>query len=140
VGLVNAFPSCTVRHEQPTPLGRVDLEIEEINPLDPGITVRHAVLELKVLRSFSNTGTPVATGRIQEWVDSGVRQAAAYRADKGARAAALCCFDMRREDSGDSCFDDVRYLANQLTVALRRWYLFASSSLCREAGGMPNDS
>lgn len=131
-GLAAAFPSCTVRHEQSSVPGRVDLEIEENDPLDRGRVVRHAVLELKVLRSFWSTGTVVSNTETLSWIDSGVRQAAAYRSDKGARAAALCCFDMRRENSGETCFEHVLTLAETLDVKLRRWYLFASSSLYRE--------
>lgn len=130
-GLVNAFPWCVVRHEQPTIPGRIDLEVEEIDPAQPGKVVRHAILELKVLRSFWSTGTQVSQNETDSWVRSGVLQAAAYRDDKGARAAALCCFDMRKEDSSDSCFVHVSNLAHDRQVLLRRWYIFASSHLYR---------
>jgi hypothetical protein len=130
-GLVAAFPSCIVRHEQPGVPGRIDLEIEEINPVDRGVIV-HAVLELKVLRSYGSEGIPVTSNETLSWIESGVKQAAAYRDDRGARAAALCCFDMRKEDLGDSCFAHVLSLADQVSVMLRRWYVFASSSLYRD--------
>jgi hypothetical protein len=130
-GLVTAFPYCAVRHEQASVPGRVDLEIEESDPIDRGVTVRHAVLELKVLRSFGSTGDSVSLTETIEWIASGVRQAAAYRDDKEARAAALCCFDMRKEDSGESCFEQVRDLAKEYEVRLKRWFLFASADLYR---------
>lgn len=132
-GLTSAFPACTVRHEQPSIPGRVDLEIEEHDALDRSVIVRHAVLELKVLRSFRSTGTSVAAGETEEWIEAGVRQAAAYREDKGARNAALCCFDMRRENTGESCFDHVLGLAARGQVELWRWFLFASSAHYRSA-------
>lgn len=130
-GLVGAFPWCVVRHEQASTPGRVDLELEENDPAQPGSTIRHAVIELKVLRSFRSTGTPVPQSETEDWVESGVLQAAAYRDDKRSRAAALCCFDMRKEDLGDSCFSHVSSLAGNRDVILQRWYIFASSKLYR---------
>ncbi len=99
-GLTTAFPTCTVRHEQTAVPGRLDLEIEQSDPLDRGRIMRHAVLELKVLRSFRSSGTPVPKSETLDWVASGVRQAASYRDERGALAAALCCFDMRKEHTG----------------------------------------
>jgi hypothetical protein len=132
-GLVGAFPACTVRHEQTMPEGRVDLEIEESDLLDRAKITRHATLELKVLRSFWYTGTAVSDNETREWISSGVDQAAAYRESKGCRLAALCCFDMRTRDNGDSCFDTIRAKAQQLSVALRRWFLYAKAEYLREA-------
>ena len=131
-GLVGAFPTCTTRHEQSSTPGRVDLEIEESDPIDRSVTIRLAILELKVLRSYGSTGEPVSERETFEWVESGLRQAAAYRDDKHAANAALCCFDMRKENTGDTCFDHVRDLAKEKRVELRRWFLFASSELFRE--------
>jgi hypothetical protein len=132
-GLAGAFPTCVVRHEQPTIVGRLDLEIEESEPLERGKTTKHAVLELKVLRSFRSSGARVSETYTQKWVRAGVRQAAAYRSDKNAVAAALCCFDMRRHDTGEKCFECVTKLAKRIHVKLRRWFLFSSSELFRAA-------
>lgn len=137
-GLVAAFPSCIVRHEQTSVSGRVDLEIEECGPLDREAIVRHAVLELKVLRSFGSTGETVSPSEILAEIKSGVLQAAAYRDDKSARAAALCCFDMRKADLGESCFEHVSTLAEGAKVRLKRWYLFASASLYRKSRPQKN--
>lgn len=132
-GLVAAFPTCTVRHEQTMPEGRLDLEVEQCDPLDRSQITRHAVLELKVLRSFRETGAPVPDKATFDWVESGVKQAAAYRNSKSARASALCCFDMRKENTGEVCFEHVRELAKGLSVELRRWFLYAKSRHYREA-------
>jgi hypothetical protein len=132
-GLAAAFPTCTVRHEQHMPEGRLDLEIEQSDPLDRSKITRHAVLELKVLRSFNEKGGVVAGNYTLEWVESGVKQAAAYRNSKGAKWSALFCFDMRKENTGEKCFDHVRDLANGLSVILRRWYLYAKSKHYRDA-------
>jgi hypothetical protein len=40
---------------------------------------------------------------------------------------------MRREDTGEGCFDRVQELAAGMAVALRRWYLYGSSNLRRKA-------
>lgn len=131
-GLTTAFPTCTVRHEQTAVPGRLDLEIEQTDPLDRSRVTRHAVLELKVLRSFRSSGIIVPKPETLDWVESGVRQAASYRDERGALAAALCCFDMRSEHTGGQCFEHVRELANRLTVELRHWFIFGTSAQYRK--------
>ncbi len=128
-GLVNAFPTCTVRHEQPMPAGRSDLEIEESEALDRSKITRHAILELKVLRSFSHKGTAYSDAKIKEWIKSGVLQASEYRKDKGARLAFLCCFDMRKMNTGVACFKHVASLAKKKKVLLGNWFLYATARL-----------
>jgi hypothetical protein len=132
VGLVTAFPTCTVRHEQTDIPGRLDLEIEESDPLDRSQVTRYVVLELKVLRSFGSTGKEYTTEYNLNWVESGVRQAATYRDKRGARAAALCCFDMRTKHTGGECFGHVTELADRHQVVLRLWFIFATSEQYRE--------
>jgi len=131
-GLAGAFPTCTIRHEQSMPEGRLDLEIEQSDPLDRGKITRHAILELKVLRSLNETGSPVTAKAMLDWVESGVRQAAAYRDSKSAKWSALLCFDMRKMESQQKCFDHVQQLAKDLSVFLRCWYLYATSKLYRD--------
>ncbi len=121
-----------MRHEQTAVPGRLDLEIEQSDPLDRGKITRHAVLELKVLRSFRSSGTTVSPTETLDWVESGVRQAASYRDERGALAAALCCFDMRNEHTGEKCFEHVQELANSLIVELRHWFVFGTSEQYRE--------
>ncbi len=132
-GLAGAFLTCTVRHEQTMAEGRLDLQIEERDPLDPGKVTHHAVLELKVLRSFGETGKAYTEQDMLDWIESGVKQAAAYRDNKGARHAVLCCFDMRVEDTKEVCFAHVLDLARRLSVELKRWFLYGSSDLYRDA-------
>jgi hypothetical protein len=132
-GLTTAFPSCTIRPEQIQTTGRLDLEIEEPDWDDPSNVTRHAILELKVLRSYRSTGTAVSENEVQAWVTDGVNQAASYCAERGARLSALCCFDMRVVFGGEGCFAHVRRRAKRLKVALRVWHLFATSKAYREA-------
>ena len=132
-GLTTVFPTCTVRPEQTSVPGRLDLEIEESDPFDRAIFTRHAILELKVLRSFGSTGGTVTEQAMLKWIDKGVKQAAAYRRARGAVAAALCCFDMRLEDTGETSFEHVADLAQRIEVALKRWFIYATSEDYREA-------
>lgn len=131
-GLAAQFGTCDIREEQPTTVGRTDLEIEEKVLDQPGIVIRHALIELKILRSFGETGDSVSETKTLEWVDSGLEQAFAYRNDKGFKNAALCCFDMRSQDDKDACFNQVRDKASTLQVVLGRWYIYSSSKRYRK--------
>lgn len=132
-GLTTAFPTCTIRHEQEQIEGRLDLEIEETDPLHRYRFTRHAVLELKVLRSAGEGGSKYSDETTKEWIESGVKQAASYRDGKGYRLGALCCFDMRVADGGNGCFDHVKDLADRLSVSFKRWFLFCTSDKYRDA-------
>jgi hypothetical protein len=132
VGLQGAFPTCIVRPEQPTGVGRSDIEIEERDPSRPGQIIRHAILELKVLRSYGSTGIRESHQATLDWIESGVAQAHAYRQEKGSAAAALCCFDLRVEDTGDECFGHVSTMALTYSVHLKRWYVYPTSKRCRD--------
>lgn len=130
-GLQMAYPMCKVRAEQPQPAGRLDIEIVEGVFEEPGTVHCHAILELKVLREFNVSGNRVLHNTILEQVRDGVAQAAAYRNEKDARNAALCCFDMRLEFSGTQCFADVVSPAAEVGVELRVWHLFSSAAAYR---------
>ncbi|MBG6087866.1 hypothetical protein [Actinomadura viridis] len=125
-GLTGYFPTCLVRVEQPQATGRLDVEIEEPLPRDRSRVTRHAVLELKVLRTRGAKGNSWSDAKIKQWVVDGVEQASSYRNERGCRLAALCCFDMR-VPGVDNCFDHVGELAGALKVELKAWRLFASS-------------
>ena len=131
-GLATAFPSCIIRAEQTQATGRLDLEVEEPDPSDRSTVTRHALLELKVLRAFGSGGSPYSATDIRTWVTGGVKQAEEYREDRGTRASALCCFDMRQTVSGEECFRHVRKLALEGNVTLRVWHLFASDKAYRD--------
>lgn len=129
-----ALPTCRIYDEFAGTMGRADLHIEEPDPLNRENVTFLAVLELKVLRSYSDSGnTTYADTDAVEWIKKGVKQAGTYRRERGHRVAVLCCFDMRKEDTGEACFSGIRDLAEEQKVALRRWYLYASSELARDA-------
>lgn len=119
------FPTCTVRREQSQTTGRLDLELEEADPWRPESFVRHAVLELKVLRSVNSKGSATSANETAKWVADGVDQVHAYRTERGALASALCCFDMRA--SHDDPFSGVKEKAAQLHVVLRSWPMFPTA-------------
>ena len=60
IALNSAFPTCIIRSEQSMPEGRTDIEILETDPSQRNKITQHGILELKVARSFSETGTKVS--------------------------------------------------------------------------------
>lgn len=134
IWLARAFPSCMIRHEQSQPEGRADLLIEELDAIDPARRVLHAALELKVLRSFTEGGHSKSESETKNWIEDGVKQAAAYKIGRAAAFGALCCFDMRTTDEGDAtCFAHVEQLAEKFDVKLGRWFLFKTPAEFRKA-------
>lgn len=129
--LQEAFPSCVVRKEQETPVGRSDLEIHESHFDDLGTSTCHAILELKVLRTRNSGGNAVSDAKNDKDVRDGVIQADEYRKHKSARAAALCCFDMRQ--THQPCFGHVETLARRRGVRLAAWPLFNDAKSYRQA-------
>ena len=109
------------------PEGRLDLKIEESDPLDPSKFTRHAIIELKVLRSFHESGKTFYKKETKNLVKSGVTQVSSYGKGMPANWLALCCFDMRNVDTGEECFKPVRKLAKRLKVHLKRWFLYAEA-------------
>ncbi|GAI36275.1 unnamed protein product, partial [marine sediment metagenome] len=60
-------------------------------------------------------------------------QAYEHGTQKGVKLATLCCFDMRKTDEKESCFDHVREIASSKQVVLKRWYIYSSSESYRKA-------
>lgn len=133
VGLAARFHWCTIRAEQAGKLGRTDLEVVDDRTGDVGSVTHHALLELKVLRSFSHSGTAYAAAATEMAVSKGVNQAHSYGNDKNTLLRMLCCFDMRLDDVGDTItFAHVQTEAATLCVKLKRWYLYRSSEHMRD--------
>lgn len=134
IALNSAFPSCVIRSEQSIAEGRLDIEILEHRADDRSMITQHGVLELKVLRSFSESGAAVSQETTKQSIESGVMQASAYRCSKKAKWGALLCFDMRKDDMGnENCFKHVIMLSKRLDVYLRRWFMYATSRQLRSA-------
>ncbi|MGA4323374.1 hypothetical protein [Ectopseudomonas hydrolytica] len=125
-------PFIDVRSEQPSTIGRTDIELIQTFGLSNGHLIRHALIELKVLRSYGSTGKSVPLKHITRHVSQGVRQAALYAPT--ARIKMLCCYDMRKTDIGDkSVFEPFEKAAKDRDVFLKRYYLYNSSQALREA-------
>ena len=82
--------NCDIRIEQTTRAGRTDLEV--VQQLSDGAYVTPAEIEIKVLRERNRRGTKWSDFRNNQWLIRGIRQAAAYRDARNARAGMLCCF------------------------------------------------
>lgn len=134
VGLAARFHWCTIRAEQASKLGRTDLEVVDNRTGAVGSVTHHALLELKVLRTFSHSGSAYTASATEEAVSKGLNQANSYGNDNNTRLRMLCCFDMRSVDVGDTAtFAQVRKQAMTLRVSLKRWYLYRSSEHMRDA-------
>jgi hypothetical protein len=124
--------NCDIRHEQKSKSGRVDLEVVQI--LASGATITPAEIEIKVLRARNRRGKAWSAAKTNKWMRRGIRQAAAYRDVRRARAGMLCCFDMRASDVGDvAAFAPVRDYAAELSVDLHRNFLFNDAEAHRVA-------
>jgi|GEM_PF-939087 len=134
VGLAARFHWCTIRAEQAGKLGRTDIEVVDDRTGEAGAITHHALLELKVLRSFSHSGTAYPAATTAEAVTKGVNQAHSYGITNNSLLRMLCCFDMRTNDVGDTTtFAHVQNDAITLCVSLRRWYMYRSSEHMRDA-------
>lgn len=120
--------------EVPGTQGRCDLFVTSRSATSAGQLTAHAVLELKVLRSFSAGGSYVAKKTNAEAIKKGVGQARGYRKDKDALNAMLCCYDMRTpaQADGDSCFKPVQSVALKHSVQLRTYRLYGKSDDLRK--------
>ena len=113
--------------------GRLDIRVAK-EAMEPGHG--HCVLELKVLRSREPSGTgrhgynPVSPNEMTTHALDGVEQAHDYRVRLSAGSAYLCCFDARMADEEQP---EVVAAAAGLDVRLRRYFMYASPTLCRKA-------
>lgn len=134
IGLATKFHWCRVAMEQPDKEGRTDLELMDEASGIAGEVVRHAILELKVLRSRGSSGNPYSEADVAAHVADGVNQVFAYGARRSCVHRLLCCFDMRDSDLGDDVtFAHVKAQATQLAVKLYRWFLYRTSEDYRAA-------
>jgi hypothetical protein len=132
--LAGRFFFLDVRMEQPSSVGRTDVELIDTQSHEPGLNIRHALIELKVLRSFGSTGKSVSDAVNARQLREGLRQAVQYGRANNSKIRMLACYDMRRTDLGDeSCFRDIATRATAAAVLLQRYFLYHSSAALREA-------
>lgn len=123
-----------VRSEQSSSIGRTDIELIQFRGLPVGQNIRHALVELKVLRSYTVNGKAVSPKVMVRHISQGVRQASEYGEAANSNIRMLCCYDMRKTDEGtDTVFKDFKQPAADRKVLLRRFFLYGSSQALREA-------
>jgi len=124
----------SVMWEVPGTQGRCDLFVIARDTNENGRLTAHAVIELKVLRSFSSGGSRVAKKVNADAIKKGVLQARGYRDDRHALHAMLCCYDMRKpiQSDGDKCFDPIRKGASRNAVHLRCYRLYRTADDLRK--------
>ncbi len=140
--LAVALVDCVIRHEQSMGRGRVDIEIEQPTEDDPPQWTRPMEIEVKVLRERGSTGRRRSDTSVHRWIGHGIRQAAAYRDERGAEHGMLCCIDMRANDLADDfCPAATRQRAADHNVVMFRRFLYNSADALRlaEYGSDPDD-
>ncbi|QQM31716.1 hypothetical protein JET14_05980 [Martelella lutilitoris] len=133
-GLRVAFVKYNFRAETFTDDGRADIEIWRYsNSEGQKARVTDWILELKALADKTTTGSSVSDSKCREAIRSGLEQAVAYKQRLNAGRAALCCYDMRREDIGhEKCFTEIAESAATAEVPLWRWFLFRGTADSRK--------
>lgn len=131
--LALALGAIRVRRENTGVSGRFDLGLVEQQVLDPSQTTNHALLELKVVKTYTHTGNNVAQAANRKAITKGVKQAGAYKKEHGFRMSALCCFDMQKTHTLDKCCEHETALAKKLGVDLWVWPLFSTTEAYRDA-------
>lgn len=132
VGLAQALGNVRVKREGTGAYGRYDLTLLEQDPLDSSKITNHAILELKVIKSFTSTGKKVSDAVNQTAVLKGLKQAFAYRKEHGSRISALCCFDMRPDPNLQQYPEGKCKVAADLDVQFWAWPLFHKTEAARE--------
>lgn len=125
------FSSLKVKQEDSSRLGRCDIILLEQDPVDASQWTHHAILELKVIKSFSHTGSGVPDSVNRTAVSDGLDQARDYRDAHACRLAALCCYDMRKKP------DPIQAIAHEIaraqteSVGLWAWAVYNKAKAAR---------
>ena len=85
--------------EDNTNIGRIDVRLLK-KKANRGLTY-WIILELKVIKSFTNTASSVSDSSNVAAIAKGVRQAGSYRANRDAEEGRLEVYDLRRDKSED---------------------------------------
>ncbi|MFC5302004.1 hypothetical protein [Azospira restricta] len=131
IGLAHALGNIRVKREGTGTFGRYDLSLVEQDPLDASKTTNHAVIELKIVKAFTKSGTKVSETANKTAMLKGVKQAFAYREEHKSRISALCCYDMRPTPSLQKISEDGCKRANDFGVKFWAWPLFSTTEAAR---------
>ena len=121
--------------EDSTNIGRIDVRL-----LTRGADGRLGywiILELKVIKSFTNSGSKVSESSNLEAIVKGVKQAGSYRENRCAEEGMLEIYDLRQDKSEDlTVRDDVSAALNMYCPPpkIDIWPLFGSAEDARNAG------
>ena len=121
--------------EDSTNIGRIDVRL-----LTRGADGRLGywiILELKVIKSFTNSGSKVTESANLEAIVKGVKQAGSYRQNRCAEEGMLEIYDLRQDKSEDLAVrDDVSAALNMYCPPpkIDVWPLFGSAEDARNAG------
>ena len=124
-----------VESEDHTNIGRIDVRLLTKGAND-GLSY-WIILELKVIKSFTNTSSPVGVTANVRAIVKGIEQAASYRANRRAEEGMLEIYDLRKDKT-----DDLR-ARSEVSATLARysrppkvrvWPVFGSADDARRAG------
>lgn len=129
--LIHALGSIRVQNEGKGKYGRYDLLLTEQDPLDTTKSTQIAILELKVVKSFTSSGTKHSEYSNKMGVVKGIKQAYAYRLEHKSRLAVVCCYDMRdtpdlHKHSSSSC-----KMAKKADVLFWAWPIYRNAEAAR---------
>jgi hypothetical protein len=113
-----------VEQEKSGDAGRFDIGFRE--RAGGGTSTLHAILELKVAKSFSGGGVPVSAADTEARVISGVEQVWAYADEHEAGERACLVFDLRTPDAQVPP-EPARIRAAALKVLLKFWRCFPTA-------------
>lgn len=134
--LQSRFPHHNLRGEAVVAEGRADVIVwkKTLDAYGDPVARNDWVLELKALREKTTTDNPVSNTTCRNAVSEGLSQVVRYRNKVPALNAAVCCYDMRKENEGDAnCFKPIKKEALDQNVHTWRWYLYRSARQLRAA-------
>ena len=120
--------------EDNTNIGRIDLRLlkKEAN----GGLAYWIILELKVIKSFTNTASKVGDSINVEAIVKGVKQAGSYRANRDAEEGTLEIYDLRQDKSEDlTAREDVSAALSMYSPppTVHIWPMYGSADDARNA-------
>ena len=121
-------------NEDKTNIGRIDVRLLKKEP--SGQLAYWVILELKIIKSFTNTASRVGDSANVEAIVKGVRQAGSSRANRGAEGM-LEVYDLRQDKSQDLTLrQDVSDALARYSPPLRVhvWSVYGSADDARAAG------
>lgn len=121
--------------EDRTNIGRIDVRL--LKKEASGGLAYWVILELKVIKSYTSTGTSVGDSANVEAIVKGVKQAGAYRANRDAEEGMLEVYDLRQDKAADlTTRQEVTVAAAKYSPPPRIdvWAMYGSSEDARNAG------